>query len=252
MAALVFAVAPVPAQAAIAVDATGGANCPAGICGSTLSWTHTYGSIADGYIAVMFGWNTTNTVTSVACGSASLSLVVSESTSNQKIAIYGAAVGTISGAVTCTVTLNGTPTAGRADAGASISFSGVDQASPIDATQTAHNVTGTNISTSITTNTDGAYLIDIVGVSTGQADSPGGSQTSVMGQKQCGNSGSFDCFASRSTSAISPAGSFNMQWTLPGNSQTRSHAIAALKPSSGGGGGGSSPVPDPGTVVIFE
>lgn len=104
-----------------------------------------------------------------------------------------------------------------------VSFTGVNQTSPID----AHNgATGTSDtpSVSLTTITDEAWIIDVVGTQNGPM-TPGTGQTERWDTLQGATSGAG------STEFTSTAGTFSMSWTNDAGSRNWAISAAALKPA---------------------
>ena len=112
-----------------------------------------------------------------------------------------------------------------------ISLEGVAQQAP-EASNTNTNVGPDYISTSITTLTDGAWVVDVVENGNNLAFTPDGGQTQRVDQ----TGGSAYC--AMSTKAMATAGFTSMGWSA--NANRLAHVVAAFAPAADCGGGGTT------------
>lgn len=128
------------------------------------------------------------------------------------------------GAHTIVVTTNANVTANAAHG---ISVSDAEQAAP-EASATKIDATATSISTSITTLTDNAMLIDGAGQTFGGGPGPSPSGTDHLEREEI-IGGQFDCACG--TTVVPAAGTISIGWTGLGNGSGRlAHAIIAVAP----------------------
>jgi archaellum component FlaF (FlaF/FlaG flagellin family) len=108
-------------------------------------------------------------------------------------------------------------------AAGAISFTGVDQTTPI-ATHNGATGTSTTPSVSVTTSTDESWLVDVVGTVTGP-------MTTDVGQVERWDTVQTTTRGAGSTEATSTTGTFTMAWTNEAGSNNWAISAAALKPS---------------------
>lgn len=216
--------------AATAVDATGGATC-ASSCASTISWTHTFGSITDGVIVVNAVHSSGVTVSSVTVDGNNATRVGSSMTVGAVISgMFYYASGSMTGAKTVTVTLSGTPEITASQWGSSISFSGADQSSPVDVYGQTDNgtTTGNLATTTVTTLTTGDFLVDVVCMSDNFDITKHADQTQLT---KAAAGLSQVCGSSYKTSATGAPGGYSMSWTSVFTSSNYDHTVVAIKTS---------------------
>lgn len=132
------------------------------------------------------------------------------------------------GSHTIDITFNGTNNGWQhAVAG---SYTGVDQTTPVEAHNT--NISGTtSVSASVTTLTDGAWVVDSFGkYDTAGTPSVGGSQT--LRKSSSGGSSGWGVWVGQSSQAQPTAGSTTNSWSWSG-AKDAALVVAALKPDSG-------------------
>ncbi|MHC4498457.1 MAG: LamG domain-containing protein, partial [Planctomycetota bacterium] len=215
------------ANAAIGFDNASFGTSGSDPAGTTLSWSHTVGSGNNRILVVGIGAEDNSAsdliISSVTYGGANMVLVVgSSSTADvstlQKTELYYL-LSPASGTDTITVTYSG-PVGNRN--GGAVSLTGVDQRAR-EAAATNANTSSDTISTDITTLTDGAWVVDVVG---------------------CGNSGSFSINASDmeqrwtasansssascSTKSVATAGLTTMSWQHSTAANRLAHSVAAF------------------------
>ncbi len=234
--------------APIIFDANSSAS--ATTAGTTISWSHTVGTGSNRILLVAFSGRDGNptdgdpvdlVVSSVTYGSANLSLV---SGSEQGFAQNGIAVRTelwyllnpASGTDTITITCTGT---NNFRVGGAVSLENVkQQAAEAVATNTKFQSSGENmsISTNITTQTDGAWVIDAVALAVGN----GSWSTTTSGMDDQWTRVPHNKYSGAgSTKSVALAGSTTMSWlfTTPGTGSKRlTHSLAAFEPASSGSG----------------
>lgn len=228
------------AKAAIAFDAASNDADALGDCEdavSSLSWSHTT-SGADRLLFV--GVSATDAtdanslVSSVTYNSVSMTEAVERQCTTCAGTIdYTASAwylaGPATGSNTVSVTLGGTS---DYVCGGAISLTGVDQSSPLDATNSGIVNSGATITTDVTTVADNAWVLDVVVSSDSAADlAPGGGQT-----QRWEYSNVFDNFTGGGSNEgpKTPAGAVTMSWTH-GATEDGAIAAASFKPATGGG-----------------
>lgn len=108
-----------------------------------------------------------------------------------------------------------------------ISYTGVDQTNPIDASGSFTQAASTSITKSITTTADNCWLSSFTVSGTANSISAG---TNVTQRQSIGPGW---CASGDTNAAQTPAGSYGQTWT--GASDSRALFVAALKPVSAGG-----------------
>ncbi|MGD1971282.1 MAG: hypothetical protein PVF24_06700 [Desulfobacterales bacterium] len=114
--------------------------------------------------------------------------------------------------------------------GGSLSFTGVDQSDPTDdALNEGVGLAGQSgdPSLDVTTNTDGAWVIDTV-----CRWNPNGTTVVGSGQTERWNLSNSDTLGAGSTEPKPTAGTVNMSWTFNGTNKLYSISAAALKPAA--------------------
>src|SRR6185437_4266514 len=120
---------------AIAFDNKSSATAAAGNA-SSLSWSHTTGSLANGILLVAVGnyGGLSSSVSTITYNGSSLTKIERQNDGTRQVACeYWYIVNPASGANTVAVTMSAGVGVGNFLHAAALSFSGVDQASPIDA-----------------------------------------------------------------------------------------------------------------------
>jgi hypothetical protein len=232
--ALEIAAAP-PASSQINFDAasnsTGDGN------GASISWDHTVTASGSNRILVVgVSWrnagNDTWTVSSVTYNSLPLTLIRKDEQfldppGSRSTALYYLTDPPTGSAYPIQVNFSGSV---YRSVGGAVSLTGVDQSNPIDAENGVAGGTG-NPSVTVTTNTDGAWVVDALCVR-----EPSGT-TSVVGLQTEGwnlrTSGSTIDGAGSTMGPKSPAGDVTMSWTT-GTSEGYSISAVALKPATTG------------------
>ncbi len=223
--------------AAIEFDSVGSNSN--GTNGTTLSWSHTVGSGSNRILIVgVAGEDSSGTdlnISSVTYGGVAMTLVPNSTSTEgtsylQGTALYYLLSPTV-GTATVTVTYSGS-VAERS--GGSISLRNADQA-VAEAVATNGNTGSNSISTNITTQTNGAWVIDVVGCGNS------GSYTATGGNTERYDVQNDSASAAGSTKLVASAGSTTVSWTHSGANRLAQSA-AAFAPVSG------PPVPpDPAT-----
>jgi len=198
---------------------------------STFTWTHTVGG--GGEKVIYFGISIHDgsgvTVSSASYNSVALTKLrhdgASDATRARTEIWY--LVAPDAGANTCSVTLSGTP--GDASAG-SISFTNVNQSTPNDVSGGAGGIgTSTAASQSITTVTDNAWTFAVLKVHNNNTITIGAAQTQLWNDAFGAVNG--QAAGGRSSTAVTPAGSKTMNWTL-NPSDDWALSVAAIRPAS--------------------
>ena len=125
------------------------------------------------------------------------------------------------------VTLSATPTSAVAGA---VSLFNVDQSNPIP-TISKSDVSGSPISTSITTAYDNSWIWDSIHSKVSNADF-------VVNSSQIerwNQAGGFSTSSAGSTKSTLTAGTYSMGWSVGGTLSTMTHLLAEIKESTGGG-----------------
>lgn len=133
------------------------------------------------------------------------------------------------GAHTIAVTFGGTNNGWQH--GVAGSYTGVDQTTPIEANNTGTGGT-TSVSSSVTTLTNGAWVVDAFGkYDTAGTPSPGASQTQRA--RASGGSSGWGVWVGQSSQSQATAGSTTNSWSWTG-SKDSALVVASLKPDAGG------------------
>lgn len=190
---------------AIAFDAT--ASNFTAPPGSSISWTHTCtGSQLVLYVGVNVKGVGSGT-TGVTYNSVAMTLIGTRSyASGNGEVTHWYLINPATGANTIVVTFAAASSGGEAG---SISLTGVDQTSPLDANNCNSGI-GTAASVAVTTVADNAWVLDIFGQLTGStSEAPGGSQTLRWDRSEvtAGGGGS-------SQGPITPPASTTMSWSI--------------------------------------
>lgn len=207
-----------------------GANSGSG-SGSQLTFSHTIGGGSNRLLVVSVGienGSTGPTVDSITYGGQSLTKIDSAQTGSTTIGrseLWYALETNLPSAGSYNVEVNVSASVSYLLAGA-ISLDGVAQQGPED--QNTRTVTGTdNISTSITTVTNGAWIVD--SVHCGEA----GSYTANSGQAERYEPGSTSSTHAASTLPMAIAGSTSISWTHSDwNANRQTHVVAAFAPAT--------------------
>jgi hypothetical protein len=221
------------AHAAIAFDAASVSSGDG--TGSSISWSHTVTSGgSDRILVVGVSWrnsgNDTWTVSSVTYNSQALTPIrkdeqFGDPPGSRSTALYYLTDPPTGSAYTIQVNFSGSV---FRSIGGAVSFTGVDQSDPVDAENGIAGATGTNPSVTVTTNTDGAWVVDTLCIrNAGGTTSVSGGQTERWNRRT--SSESIDG-AGSTIGPNSPAGDVTMSWTT-GTNEGYSISTAALKPS---------------------
>lgn len=213
--------------AAIAHDASSTSTNQTNV--SSFSWSHTT-SGADRVLIVgvsMFDiTDSDRTVTGITYNSVAMTNIREDDNDTDDISTsIWYLINPATGSNTIEVTLNGT---NIGVIGGAMSFTGVDQSAPIEANNGDTTAAGTSLSTSVTTVTNNAWVVDTVAHFNSDiigAITAGGSQTEAWEE----SSGSQRNGAGSYRGPESPPASTAMAWTGDTNSQW-SHSLAVIKP----------------------
>lgn len=187
-------------QAAIAFDAVSTGN--SGIAANTIFWSHTCSG--DNRVIIVGCIVPSLTTTDVLYNGVSITKSTSIAITGGEVSLWYL-VAPLTGTHIVSAVFSGAYTS--ADCG-SISLTGVDQSSPIDAISTSSG-TGTTASLNITTVANKAWVVDIVGNVVGSSGfTVGGSQT-----QRWNSTNLFDDGAGSTLGPVTPAGSTAMSWT---------------------------------------
>lgn len=231
---LLFVVLAQSVRAAIAFDAaSSGATTAAA---SSLSWSHTTGTLTNGMLVVGVAVEDTSstdinitavTYNGVAMTAVNGSQVDDGTTTINRAKLYYLA-NPASGAHTVQVTFAGSV---NGITGGAVSLSGVANQAP-EAVATNHVASGTTISTNISTLTSGAWVVDVIGSGASSVSFT----TSTSGMTERYDKFSNGCGGAGSTKAPSATGATTMSWTASSGSRIV-HSLAAFAAASGGGTG---------------
>ena len=235
-------------SAEITFDAT--SSTGSGSASTTLAWSHTVGTGSNRILVVGCAGKDGSTsdivVSSVTYGSANLSMVSGSGITKEA---SGRVVRTElwyllapdSGTDTITITYSGTV---DCRSGGVVSLENVKQQAAEAAATNSGQISGgaenpVTFFTNITTVTDGAWVIDAVGLDRGGAWSTttGGMTERWDESPHANHSGGGG------TKPVASAGSTTMSWsnTYTQYSKRWTHSLAAFEPAAGGGGGGQPP-----------
>jgi pectate lyase len=222
-------------QAAIAFDSASRAASTA--TGTTsISWSHTIGGGTDRFLLVGVAAEDASTtdasITSVTYNGVALTAVPGSKISGGGTGIiqtqlfygFGTSLGA-AGAHTVAVTFQG-PVDGVS--ASSVSFSGVSQAAPEAATTRTDTSGADSISTTITTRSANAWVVDVVGSGNSGSFTPGSGQTERTDIAASGMTGAT------SSKPVAAAGATTMSWTHSGANRL-AHSLVSLAASGGGG-----------------
>ena len=210
--------------------------------GGTTTYSHTVGSGSNLLliVAVSFWSNGSSSagLSGLTYNGTSMTLVSGTAQTSSSGAFY-TAIYALPAPVTGTNSIVAT-VAGQCDklGLASISFTGADQTTGIDAAGGTIGTSGT-VTQSLTTTAASEYLVDAVShLSANTASS--NSNTSIY------NDGAVGAGTASQYGSAASAGSNSMSWTYPDPGDQWAYSVAAVKAASGGGG---STIP-PGPLVI--
>ncbi|MBI3812387.1 MAG: hypothetical protein HY283_09330 [Nitrospirae bacterium] len=198
---------------------------------ASLTWSHTVGAGSNSILVVGVSIlnNSSQTVTGVTYAGVPLTLIGSQNNgTNARVELWYRLV-PATGANNVVVTLS----AAAAVVGGAVSFTGVDQTSPVDASAfNSGNITPVTVT--ITTVTNNAWVVDVLASLASSANTV----TAAAGQTERWNvaiGGNPNARGAGSTKGpISPAGAVTMSWSLTGGPPRRSAIGAvALKPAIG-------------------
>lgn len=201
---------------------------------AAVSWSHTVGSGSDRLLLVAIHLRSDDeTVSGITFNSVAMTFVaaVSYGSGALRTEIWQL-VNPDTGSHGIVATLVGTVTS--TGGGSSMSFSGVDQTTPIGNTNTGTQDAGggTSITTSLTTAQGNSWVVDAVTHRNDIDITAGGSQANVLEH----NNGT-STIGGMSTRATTSAGSYSMSWSDGADHQWR-HVLAEVRDAAGGGGGG--------------
>jgi pectate lyase len=224
-------------QAAIAFDsASRAATTTTGT--TSISWSHTIGGGTDRFLLVGVAVEDVSTadanITSVTYNNVALTAVPGSKISGGGTGIiqtqmfygFGTSLGA-AGAHTVTVTFQGPVDGTSASA---VSFSGVSQAAPEAATARTDTSGADSISTTITTRSGNAWVVDVVGSGNSGSFTPGSGQTERTDIAASGMTGAT------SSKPVATAGATTMSWAHSGANRL-AHSVVSIAPSAGGTAG---------------
>jgi hypothetical protein len=215
------------ANAAIGFDNASFGTSGSEPAGPTLSWSHTVGSGNNRILVVGIAAEDDSVndlvISSVTYGGANMSLVAgSSSTADvstlQKTELYYL-LSPASGTDTITVTYSG-PVSNRN--GGAVSLTGVDQRGR-EAVATNANTSSDTISTDITTLTDGAWVVDVVGCGNSGSFTP-----NAGGMEPRWSASASSSSATCGTKAVATAGLTTMSWQHSTAANRLAHSVAAF------------------------
>ena len=238
---ILVSLAAVPAGAQIAIDPTAASGSNLGI---SVSWMHTVGNAPNRLLVVGVASATANpfpTATSVTYGGQPLTRqVVSTQLGAPNIEIW-----TLVAPPNGTAQIIATFPQSTTIAGGSVSFSGVDQGTPIRATNNARALgIGVTVATSVTTNIGDVMIDAVAAAGTSASGSPAIGQT-----LQWSGSTSGTLFGGGSTKP-GAAGTTIMSWNLSGGSPSVSGDIAAISLMPATVSNGPTVTPLPPTLLL--
>jgi len=231
----------------IAFDAASSAN-DADI--ASLSWSHTLGSGADRLLVVGLASEDNNTgdlvVSSVTYDGVAMALIPGSSVESNtgwriKADLYYMLDANLPAAGTYTVAVTYSGSISRIGAGA-ISLANVAQQAA-EAVNTSANAAPVSIATNVTTLTDGAWLVDVVG-----SGNPDSFTATASGQVERYDEYTGGSTTAGSTKPVAAAGAATMSWDYDGGDSNRmAHSVAAFAPASAAPPANNPPTADAGT-----
>lgn len=203
---------------------------------STITFNHTVGSGSDRILIVKTATRSeTPTVTGITYNGVALTLIKADAISPVGIEMWRL-VNPAAGTHSTVVTFSGAPSTWNA--AIAVSFAGVDQTTPIDVAAQNATSTGTGVvtSTSITTVTDGAMVIDVIGGNSDAGAAPLAGQTADTAPTNSSIGGSTTDYIGGSYKILASHGSTTTQWSEspPAASAQMSLTVTALRPATGG------------------
>lgn len=212
---------PHEAYAAAAFDATANTTCASGC--TVITYSHTVGAgVTNGAMYIAVGYTTAQTISAVSYNGVAATLITNATNGTNRIGEYYV-TGIATGAHTVSVTTSAS--GGNSLKVGSISMSGIDQVTPIDASASSTGSAATQ-TTNITTLTTGTVLVGSI-LSTGGTVTTDASQTlDWSGASNCGAGQS--CFGAHRTSTTGAPGAYFIKWTA-GGAVGFAQAIAAFK-----------------------
>ncbi len=200
--------------------------------GNTLSWSHTIGSEPNRLLVVGLAAEdpcvNDLVISSVKYNGVNMTLVPGSSriegtSTRMKTELYYLLNGSLPAAGTYTVTVT---YAGQVDNrnGGAVSLAYVKQQSA-EAVNTSSNSGSGTISTNITTLTNGAWVVDVVG-----SGNPGSFTTTASGMVERWDVSADSSCGAASTRPVSTAGTVTLSWSGPAN--RNSHSLAAFAPAN--------------------
>ncbi len=224
---------PARAGASISFDAASSKASTTSI--SSLSWSHTLGAGTDRIVIVGVTAENT-TATNAAVSSVTFNGVAATAVPNSLIS--GGGTGIIEtqlfyvlnsslpapGTYTVQVTFHGSIQGAAVGA---VSLFGVNQSAPESVATKVDSSGADSISTSITTHTNGAWVVDAVGSGNSGTFTAASGQTLRWGIASSGSTGAS------STKAVATAGATTLSWTHSGANRL-AHSLASFAPSAGG------------------
>src|SRR5258708_4787691 len=224
---------PVRAWASITFNAASSKAATTSI--SSLYWSHTLGAGADRIVIIGVSVENSSS-TNAAISSVTFNGVAATAVPNSFIS--GGGTGIIEtqlfyvlnsslpapGTYTVQVTFQGSIQGAAAGA---VSLFGVNQSAPESVATKVDSSGADSISTSITTHTNGAWVVDVVGSGNSGTFTAASGQTLRWGIAASGMTGAS------STKPVATAGSTTLGWTHSGANRL-AHSLASFAPSSGG------------------
>lgn len=195
---------------------------------NSLSWLHTVSGAKRILIVGVSIRDTNMTVGGITYGGAPLTFIDAQNNgTNCRVELW-MRVAPATGANNVIVTLSGSTRV----VGGAVSFTNVDQASPIDAGPTFAVGNSTAPSVAVTIVTDNAWVMDNLAFNDNATDTVGPGQTERWNRDNGGGAGRING-AGSTEGPKTPAGAVTMSWTLSAAQQWAIGAVA-LKPASAG------------------
>ncbi len=223
-------------HAAIAFDVRSIGACSTA-CGATLTVSLTQGAIANGAVVVNIGLPTIGTVSGVTFNGVAMTLVNSQactSCSTQTTVLqYVVATGATTGAHNAVASISGLGSGNSNQIQMEVlSFSGVNQITPVDTQNTGVFTSGTTNTVNLTTTQTGDQIVDAVIDNKTSSITKGASQTLMSNALIAGaNTNNFS--TSRYTAVTGAPGTYADTWT-DASTMSMATAVLALQPPSSG------------------
>jgi hypothetical protein len=218
---------------AIAYDAGVGANSATNA--SSLSYSHTVGTLSNGVLIVTVGYyNRARSVTALTYNGVAMTLYLRyEDGVRAATQEIWRLVNPASGSNTVAITMDAAVGAGNIIWSEAASYSGVDQTTPIEATNAKSVTTGSHSthSDALTPANNGAMVVDtLLCGGTGTPSATGSGQTARVA---AADAGSATAHGFGETGPVNPAASTTMSWSFSSGTTASNHIVFALKPAGG-------------------